>query len=68
MQPKPAQIPLYTFNWVGGGFNQVHARTKAEAIQQIKDRFEGYTPDLSTMKRLTGKRIDDYYASIPPIL
>ncbi len=68
MKP-PLKPALYTFNWIGGGFNQVYARTKPEALREIAARFEGcrLSPDLTTLKRLTGKRIAAYWAAMPSI-
>lgn len=32
---------LYTFNWIGGGYNQVYASNIAEARKQIAKEFSG---------------------------
>ena len=48
---------LYTFNWKEGGFNQVWAPTKRDALVVIRTHFKNslckLTPDLKSFKRLT---------------
>lgn len=45
---------LYLFNWVEGGFNDVWAPNKREAIKRIKKEFGGsLTPDTKSMRRCT---------------
>jgi len=61
---------LYTFNWKEGGFNQVWARTKREALTVIRYHFRNslckLTPDLKSFKRLTKKADQDaYWKSLP---
>jgi hypothetical protein len=61
---------LYTFRWNEGGFNQVWARSKKDALERITREFPrircDLTPNLKSFKRLTSKKaIDAYYASIP---
>jgi len=70
---KPADAPkdkaLYTFTWTSGGFNQVYAATKREAIKEIARRFPGSSlkPNLNSLKRLTKKQADAYWKNIPPL-
>lgn len=65
------QKALYTFNWIGGGMNQVYAHTKKEALEIVAREFPGNAVwkaevDLSTLKRVTSKRGQDgWYASLP---
>ena len=71
METKEKQKALYTFNWVGGGMNQVHAHTKKEALEIIAREFPGNAVwkgevNLSTLKRVTSKKGQDrWYASLP---
>lgn len=56
---------LYTFRWIGGGYNQVYAPSKKEALALIKQKFPSYVPDLKSFRRLTGRhQIEEYYRSI----
>lgn len=56
---------LYTFNWIGGGYNQVWAHTKPEAVKEIARQFPqraGFAilnPDLSTLQRRVSKKSQD---------
>ena len=48
---------LYTFNWTSGGWNQVFANSKEEAVREIKRQFPSgsLTPDLGTLQLVTDK-------------
>lgn len=39
------------FNWVGGGYNSVWARTKREALEKARKLAVGFVPDERTMVR-----------------
>lgn len=61
---------LYTFTWNEGGFNQVWANTKAEAIEKIKREFAccgiELTPNWNSLKRVSSKaKQEAYFANIP---
>ena len=60
--------PLYTFNWKSGGYNQVYARTKREALEEVKRQF-GRTPlevNLKTLRRLSSPAaIKNYWDNFP---
>ena len=64
-KPKPSALtPLYVFNWVTGGYNQVYANTKSEARKLIAKDFPHMQPDLKTMRRLTTRAdINGYWKS-----
>jgi len=46
--PDPAngRTRLYAFNWIGGGFNQVYARSERDAIKLANEHFGGGTANL----------------------
>ncbi len=46
---------LYSFNWVSGGWNQVFATSKEEAINEIARKFPNgsLTPNLDTLQLVT---------------
>lgn len=46
---------LYLFNWTSGGFNDVWAKNKKEAIKQIAKEFPGGKLQVneSTLRRCT---------------
>jgi hypothetical protein len=48
----------YHFNWIGGGFNDVWAKNKKEAIKEIARQFTVLKPDLSTMYKATQEEAD----------
>ena len=61
---------LYTFTWIGGGYNQVYAASKKEAIKEIAKEFPNdnpdrvtLLPDLATLK--VCKNPDAYYRNMP---
>lgn len=63
---------LYSFNWIGGGFNYVYAHTKTQAIKQIAKEFPNddarcipLLPDVATLKRHTDEAIDKYFRDMP---
>ena len=60
---------LYAFTWIGGGFNQVRATTKKEAVKEIEKQFKASSlkPNLKSLKRLTEKQEKEYWRSIPPL-
>jgi hypothetical protein len=41
---------LYTWNWVGGGYNQTYAENKAEALKKAKEIWSVGVVDMSTFK------------------
>jgi hypothetical protein len=44
---------LYTWNWLGGGYNSCTARTRAEAIQKAHAMTDRLMPDLKTLRIVT---------------
>ena len=65
---KKPEKALYTFNWSGGGFNQVYATTKKEALAEVKKQFpddgqeHGCTyKNVVNLKRVTAKQADAWY-------
>jgi hypothetical protein len=46
---------LYSFNWTSGGWNQVFATSKEEAISEIARQFPSgsLTPNLDTLQLVT---------------
>jgi hypothetical protein len=55
---KPLKKHLYAFNWVGGGYNQVHAYSKRGALKEIKRQFEstGLKVAESTLRRVKDEK------------
>lgn len=71
-EPKPKRKPeaaLYTFNWIGGGQNQVYAFTKREALEIAAKQFsERFKVDVSTLKRVTSKKGQESWFSNLPLM
>lgn len=40
----------YHFNWVGGGFNDVWALNKADALRKVREKFS-LTPDPKSFRK-----------------
>jgi len=64
MTTKPKN--LYAFTFVGGGYNQVYAHSKREAINQAKQDFNSstLTVDESSFRRIPAKEVHSYYREI----
>ena len=43
---------FYTWNWVGGGYNQTYACNRADALEAAKKIWPAGVVDLSTFKQL----------------
>ena len=58
---------LFTFNFVGGGFNQVYARDKQDAIEVAVDSFEGDDTPLKVNRESFRevKDVNSYYNNFP---
>lgn len=52
---------LYAFDWVGGGWNQVYAHSKVEALKEIKKEFPESAPRATNLR--VEKDHDAYYRS-----
>ena len=52
---------LWAFNWTSGGFNQVYAHSKEEAIEEVKKEFSGLKMNESTLYLVTDE--NRYYSS-----
>jgi hypothetical protein len=66
--PKAPVNALYSFTFHGGGFNQVWATNKRQAIERARAEFPGmkFQPDTRSFKRLaTAKAQDTYWKSFP---
>ena len=44
-----ARKKLYTWNWIGGGYNQHYAHTEEEVLEYI-EKNHSLKPNLSTLK------------------
>lgn len=66
MTTKPKSKTLYAFTFVGGGYNQVYAYTKREAIKKAKQEFNSstLTVDESSFRRIPAKEVNSYYSGI----
>lgn len=52
---------FFTFNWTGGGFNQVYAKTRAAAIREGNKTSNIFTVDESTINKCTPTERDAWY-------
>ena len=48
--PSTGRTTLFTFLWVGGGYNQVYARDAAQAEEIANDHFGGSPANLQVRK------------------
>ncbi len=65
---KPAKKVLYSWNWVGGGYNQTYAFTKKEALKYAKDMQKSGTPlivDIKSVKRHNEKSAKEFWKNYP---
>ena len=64
--PENNRTKFYAFNWIGGGYNQVYARSKKDAIKLANEHFGGGTANLrvdeSSVYKTDSKT---YYANMP---
>jgi hypothetical protein len=58
---------LYTWNWVGDGFNQTYAVNKVEALKQAKKIWSTAKVELSTLKRHSKASAELYWKNFPSI-
>ena len=59
---------LYSFAWIGGGYNQVYANNKSEIPQAIKEQIGNVKLkiDMGSVKaHTTREQMDAYWKSIP---
>jgi hypothetical protein len=59
---------LYSFNWIGGGYNSVNAPDLKTAYKEIERRFSGCSlkVDKTSIKsHKTQAQKDAYYKSLP---
>ena len=59
--------PLWKFQWQGGGFNQVYANTRKEALAEVEKKFQ-YC-NLKILAETLAKVKDEkaYWDAIPPL-
>ena len=57
---------FYAFNWIGGGYNQVFARSRRDAIKLANEHFGGGTANLR-VDEPSVRRTDPttYYDNMP---
>lgn len=59
---------FYAFNWIGGGYNQVFARSKRDAIKLANEHFGGGTANLRVDESSVYKTDPKtYYDNMPSI-
>lgn len=58
------KLKLYTFNWKQGGFNQVYANNKTQAIRLGNKISKYLTVDPSSVKHIAKNQEGNYYKSI----
>ena len=55
---------LWKFNWIGGGYNQVYACTRQEALEVIEEKFSkcGLKVNPRTLVRVADEKVfwDNY--------
>jgi len=68
--PKAPVVALYTFTFLGGGFNQVFATCKRQAIERARAQFGGtrFAPNPQSFKRLATKAAQERYWKSLPLL
>lgn len=58
---------LYTFEWIGGGYNQVRATSKKEALTEVDKKFgQKWRVALSTLRRLSEAQEAAYWKEFNP--
>jgi len=67
-QKRWTKKALYIFDWVGGGYNQVLASRKAEALGIAKaiGARSSLEVNLSTFRRLSARQEQEYWRSFNP--
>ena len=60
------RLTLFAFSWYDGGYNQVYARDKADAIQLANEAFSGGPANLVVLES-TVREVDPktYWNSLP---
>ena len=58
---KQKKKALYTYRFVGGGYNQTYAFTLKVAIRQAKEEFPTSNIDEKSFKRITDQKEQDAY-------
>jgi hypothetical protein len=52
---------LYTWNWIGGGYNQTYAFNKTEALMEAKRIWPSGQVDPSSIRVLNDKEAEKYW-------
>lgn len=62
----PKRKTLYAFRFTSGGYNQVYAYTKRQAIRQAKQEFQSSTlvVDESSFQRIPPQEVNAYYRNL----
>jgi len=55
---------LYTWNWIGGGYNQHYAYTKKEAMAYA-NTITSLKVNLTTVNRCTSTQETEYWNNLP---
>jgi hypothetical protein len=64
--PSAGRTKFYAFKWIGGGYNQVYARSKRDAIKVANEHFGGGTANLRVNESSVYKtEAISYYANMP---
>jgi hypothetical protein len=64
--PDNNRTKFYAFNWIGGGYNQVYARSKKDAIKVANEHFGGGTANLRVEESSVYKTDSKtYYDNMP---
>lgn len=66
--PKPPVEALYTFTFVGGGFNQVWAHNKKQAFERARKICSTLVPNIGSFTRLATKSAQVAYWNNLPLL
>lgn len=54
---------LYTWNWIGGGYNQTYAETEAEAIEIGNSMTSNLEIDMKTFRKV--EDVDAFWNNYP---
>jgi hypothetical protein len=65
-QNETGRTKLFAFSWLEGGYNQVYARDKADAIAVANEAF-GMTPQKLRVLEATVREVDPttYWKTLP---
>lgn len=63
-----ARKKLYTWNWIGGGYNQTYAHSEEEAIEHANTMSDRLKPNMATFKCCETEREEKAYWDWFPLM